>query len=158
MTRIEIFYSNSTKHDISHSFVKEIITTALHALNLQNQADVDVALVGELSMQKLNKFWRGRNKVTDVLSFSQFDDKKGAEKFVNPSDNVLRLGQIVICPSYVNKQARRVGNDNVEELKMALVHGLLHLLGYNHEDGGQEEDKMILLQEKILKLLKNHVG
>jgi probable rRNA maturation factor len=152
MLKAETAFSNSTKHAISHPFVQKTVSNTLKTLNIKGFVFVDVAVVGEATMQRLNSFWRGKNRVTDVLSFSQLDKKNSTDEFVGPPDNVLRLGQIVICPSYVKKQARRMKNSEEGELKMVLVHGVLHLLGYDHENVSKERSQeMMSLQEKILK-------
>ena len=150
MTAVELFFSNDTQHTLTRHGVAALLEGAAHALTLEKPVAVDVAITGEKTIQNLNKFWRGKNTVTDVLSFSSVEQKRGAPLFVTPPDDVLRLGQIVICPTYVYKQARRNNEDKQKALETAIVHGFLHLLGYNHERGGNDEEVMMALQKNII--------
>lgn len=83
-----------------------------------------VALVGDARIQELNRDYRGYDKPTDVLSF--------------PADQPDYLGDIVISVETAHRQAHRRGSNLRRELKVLTLHGLLHLLGYDHEtDDGQ---------------------
>lgn len=97
-------------------------------------------------MRALNRLHRGVDRTTDVLSFPQFDGSPfppGAE---------LMLGDIVINLHKTGRQAKEYGVSFNEELKRLLIHGLLHLLGYDHEQGEKAERKM---QQKAKKLFEN---
>lgn len=84
-------------------------------------------------MRTLNRAWRGRDVPTDVLSFSS-----GEKEF---------LGDIVIDVPYAARQARRRGHALAREVQILLAHGLLHLLGYDHEE---DDGTMFRLQRRIL--------
>jgi probable rRNA maturation factor len=91
---------------------------------------VSISFVSRSEMKKLNKKYRHRNKPTDVLSFSMKEGKL--------------LGDVVICPSVAKVNAVKYGSTFRSEIARLVVHGLLHLLGYDHGK------KMFDLQEKIL--------
>jgi len=150
MTAVELFFSNDTQHILTHQSVATLLEGAARTLALADPVAVDVAVAGEKTIQNLNKFWRGKNTVTDVLSFSSVEQKRGAPLFVTPDDDMLRLGQIVVCPSYVYKQARRNKEDKQTALDTAIVHGFLHLLGYDHERSAHDEEVMLALQKDII--------
>jgi probable rRNA maturation factor len=85
---------------------------------------VTVALVADRRIQELNRNFRGVDKATDVLSF--------------PADEPGLLGDVVIARGVARRQARGAGHDLPTELRVLALHGLLHLLGYDHEhDGGR---------------------
>jgi probable rRNA maturation factor len=85
---------------------------------------VTVALVGDRRIQELNRDFRGVDTATDVLSF--------------PADEPGLLGDVVIARGVARRQARGAGHDLPTELRVLALHGLLHLLGYDHEhDGGR---------------------
>lgn len=84
-------------------------------------------------IQELNRTWREKDAVTDVLSFEsegEFDPETGLEY----------LGDIVICPEQANRQAEQSGHSLANEIALLEIHGLLHLLGYDHLDDAQREE------------------
>ncbi|MDM7994813.1 MAG: rRNA maturation RNase YbeY [Acidobacteriota bacterium] len=111
------------------------------ALRLMNQAgqELSIAFIGPGEMQTINARYLGHDYATDVLSFCYGDLRLDGRTF---------LGEILIAPQVAAKQAARFGMHPEKELRKLLVHGILHLLGYNHEtDRGQ----MQRLQAKLLR-------
>lgn len=106
--------------------------------------NISIALVSEIEIKNLNKVYRHKNKVTDVLSFN--------------IDSVEILGEIVICLAKAKKQALEHKHSLKAELQLLTVHGILHLLGYDHELSEQEYLRQEKEQEKILALLKNYAN
>jgi rRNA maturation RNase YbeY len=111
---------------ISPVRVAAFVEFALERLRLHG-AQVTVLLIGELAMRGLNRRWRGKDRPTDVLSFSQREGEGGD---LHPE----LLGDIVICVPTAKRQAREAGHCLAAELDRLAVHGLLHLAGYEHED------------------------
>jgi rRNA maturation RNase YbeY len=98
----------------------------------KEKADLSIAFIGQGRMRKLNRKYRGKNRVTDVLAFPEL--KMPFEKFkIGPPQKVPSLGEIVICLRQVKKNAKRFKTSFKEELARVLIHGILHLLGYDHE-------------------------
>ncbi|MFH1145655.1 MAG: rRNA maturation RNase YbeY [bacterium] len=97
---------------------------------------VSVAVVGEAESRKWNGLYRKKDYPTDVLAFPEGEKERG--------------GEVVICWTVCKKQANEYGEAVKEEFNRLLIHGFLHLLGYDHELGKKEENVMIALQEKIL--------
>jgi probable rRNA maturation factor len=88
------------------------------------RGQITVALVPDRRIQELNRSFRGVDKATDVLSF--------------PADEPGTLGDVVIASGVARRQARDAGHDLPTEIRVLALHGLLHLLGYDHEhDGGR---------------------
>jgi probable rRNA maturation factor len=85
--------------------------------------DLSIALVAPLRIKELNKRYRKKNRPTDVLSFQ---DKES-------------WGEIIICPSEIKKNAEKFNSNFKKELSRVLIHGVLHLLGYDHEKAKEEE-------------------
>ena len=108
----------------------------------KSKASFSINFVGESKIKSLNKIYRKKDKVTDVISFALQDDKRMGE-----SDE---LGDVFICPKQVKRQAKEFGVSYKEEMTRILVHGVLHLLGYDHMTS-QEEKKMFVLQERLVK-------
>ena len=110
---------------ISPVRVGAFVEFALERLKLFG-AQVTVVLVGERAMRLLNRRWRGKDRPTDVLSFSQREGEGGA---LHPEV----LGDVVICVPVARRQAREAGHCLAAELDRLAVHGLLHLAGHEHE-------------------------
>ena len=102
-----------------------------------------VALISDARMRALNQQYRGMDYATDVLSFPF---AKSRDSNPRPQASSPHLGDIVIAKGVAQRQARAAGHDRTEELRILALHGLLHLLGYDHErDSGQ----MARLERKL---------
>lgn len=101
---------------------------------------LDVTFVTSAKMKSLNKKYRGKAYATDVLSFP------APEIFARQG----HLGDLVICESVLERQAREMGHSAVEELRVLLVHGLLHLLGYDHEKSKVDASAMAKWESRLL--------
>lgn len=109
------------------------------ALRIRRDELVGLSFVSSSAMQALNTRYRGTRKPTDVLSFSSDVSARGE----------AGLGDVVLCPAYASKEARRRGISIEEELIRLVIHGVLHLKGYTHERE-REEHTMFALQEKCV--------
>ncbi len=98
-------------------------------------------VAGSAEMRRLNRDWRGKTGVTDVLSF--------------PSPEPFRsqgfLGELVVCAPVLEAQAAELGHSADLELDVLLAHGLLHLLGLDHERGAREATQMARWERRILR-------
>lgn len=89
--------------------------------------------------KKLNLEYRGKNYATDVLSFAALEPDS--------------LGELVLCPEVLKRQAREHGLTYQRELGYMLLHGILHLLGYDHEANEEEAEKMFAIQDEAFEIL-----
>lgn len=96
-----------------------------------DMTELSIALVDEDEMAVLNEGYRGVAGPTDVLSFGCDDP------CLTPGDQPIMLGDVVIAPAVAERQAADLGNTVEQELNLLLVHGVLHLLGYDHEDDAE---------------------
>ncbi|MDD5543618.1 MAG: rRNA maturation RNase YbeY [Acidobacteriia bacterium] len=111
--------------------------------------DFSVVLVNDRTIQALNRRFLGRNRATDVLSFATGNSL--APWNAMERHEILRRGEIVISVSTAQRQARREGHSLFKELEMLIIHGMLHLMGYDHEvDHGQMTRKELALRDKLL--------
>jgi probable rRNA maturation factor len=102
---------------------------------------VHLSLVSQETIRALNRQYRKKNKVTDVLSFSRLE---------GPETPHPEVGDVLICPARAREQAELWGNSFLEELSRLTVHGMLHLFGYDHERSAKDERLMFRLQDHIL--------
>jgi probable rRNA maturation factor len=122
--------------------------TAFSLLDIEVNYEVDVSLVDDETIHEINRTYRKVDRVTDVISFAFNDDKNPKDAIASPEVPRL-LGEILICLPQAQRQAKEIGNSEERELSFLFVHGLLHLLGYDHMKK-EDEEIMFPLQDKIL--------
>lgn len=120
--------------------------------------EVSISFVNDDEIQDLNKEYRGIDNATDVLSFPMMEFEEDGESLEEDEEfeyieEELPLGDIVISMDRAKAQAEEYGHSFERELAFLLVHGMLHLLGYDHEEE-KDEKVMIKAQEEILEILK----
>ncbi len=102
---------------------------------------IEVNIADEETIKELNREYRDKNYVTDVLSFADGD--------ILPDGRVF-LGSIIICLEQTKRQAEEIGNTFEEELRFLFMHGVLHLLGYDHEtDNGEMFEMQKTLKKRL---------
>jgi probable rRNA maturation factor len=114
--------------------------------------ELAVNLCGNGRIRKLNKNYRQKDKSTDVLSFPVHESLR-ENAFVGFSYDVLNLGDIFICREVATRQAKEFGISYQSEIVHLLIHGLLHLCGYDHEISNTEEKIMFSLEDKLMKAI-----
>jgi len=140
--------NNLTSYQINEDLLKQVVEEVLKTEH--QKGEISLAFIGPARMRKLNRMYRKKNRVTDVLSFPEREVKfkefaiEGIEK--SPS-----LGEIVICLREVKKSAKRANIPFEQQLLRVLIHGVLHLIGYDHEKSKEEAEKMREKQENYLK-------
>lgn len=136
---IKIIFNNTTALKISNDQIAKTVKKS-QKFEPKIQGEVEINVVSDEAIKKLNSLYRHKNKVTDVLSFAWQEDK------IFKSDI---LGQIFISGKQIQRQAKEYGVSFSEEFNRMLIHGLLHLVGYDHLVASDAK-KMLPLQEKIL--------
>ncbi|MDP3963424.1 MAG: rRNA maturation RNase YbeY [bacterium] len=124
----------------------------------RSRIELSVAFVSPREIRRLNKQWRKKDAPTDVLSFPHFSPIRAASSAtlgkimpVRDQDGVIRLGEILIAPQIVKKEAAQFDHAAPEHLIFLFVHGLLHLLGYDHERSKSDDILMQKIQASVLK-------
>ena len=141
--KIEVF--NEVNEDLSIELdeLKELLENVCKDEKL-GDGEFNVIIVSEEKIQELNKNYRGIDRITDVISFALEDDKSFN------IDAYRMLGDIYICLNRAKEQALEFGHSFKRELSFLAIHGLLHLLGYDHMN---EDDEKVMFdkQEEVLK-------
>lgn len=109
--------------------------------------EVSVTFVSEEEIRELNKIYRNKDAITDVLSFPQYSD---SDEF--PESGSVCIGDVVICPEQALIQADEYGHTGERELVYLFVHSLFHLLGYDHIDE-LDKQEMRNQEEKIMEIM-----
>jgi probable rRNA maturation factor len=119
---------------------------ALAILDLAGQADAELslALIGNAEMRKLNAKYRGKDYPTDVLSFPMEETAPTATRL---------LGDVIISVDKAREQAKERGRAQDQEMTTLLIHGIVHLLGYDHERSAKDARAMKRLENKIYRQL-----
>jgi probable rRNA maturation factor len=143
---VAVELTNESGVDLVEEDIQAVLLHALRTMRVHPDADVAVMLVDEVAMEQLHVQWMGEPGPTDVLSFPMDELRPGRDGEVS-SEGIL--GDIVLCPSVATKQAAEAGHPLMAELQMLTVHGVLHLLGYDHAEP-DEEKEMFGLQADIL--------
>lgn len=139
---IEVY--NETTDDAYINDIKNVMKIGIDKICI-GTAYVSVVVVDKEKIHEINRIYRNVDRVTDVISFA-FEDNEG----ITP-DGVRILGEIYLCIDKAKEQAKEYGHSDKREICYLAIHGLLHLLGYNHE---KVEDKSIMREkeEEILEL------
>lgn len=147
---MEVSFENpfGPEYDKLEARYNDLAKTTFELLKIKTNYEIDVSLVDDETIHEINRDYRKVDRVTDVISFAFNDDKDPKDPIKDP-DIERMLGEILICLPQAKRQAAEIGNTLQRELSFLFVHGLLHLLGYDHMKK-EDEDIMFPLQDKIL--------
>ncbi|OGL67144.1 rRNA maturation RNase YbeY [Candidatus Uhrbacteria bacterium RIFCSPHIGHO2_01_FULL_63_20] len=126
---------------VKEADVARTLKAVSEALRLRRDTEISVAFVSEKQMRAFNKEWRGKDTVTDVLSFGRLERAEKAERG--------EMAEILICYEQAKRQAEEMSHSVRDEILFLLVHGILHLSGYDHERPADAK-RMFPLQTRIL--------
>ena len=157
---INIEYETEIPLDLPYEkIIHEVVLAALDYEKCPYEAEVSVVLTDNEGIHQLNRQFRNIDRPTDVLSFpmceydrpADFDRlEEDAEACFNPETGELLLGDIVISVEKVKEQAADYGHSVKREIAFLTVHGMLHLLGYDH----MEDDERLVMEKKQEEILK----
>ncbi|MCK5237297.1 MAG: rRNA maturation RNase YbeY, partial [Deltaproteobacteria bacterium] len=133
---IQVMVKPKATTGINQSLVRKTAEAALNDAGLSKTTELSVLLTTDEHIHELNSKYRGKDKPTDVLSF--------------PMDDEVLLGDVVISIERTVQQSKRFGVTPKEEFVRLLVHGILHLLGYDHVNGGRQAAKMKRKEEELM--------
>ncbi len=136
-------YNETQKKFLYEEIIKKVVNKAFEFERLNN-ASCSIIIVDNDYIHKLNNQYRNIDKVTDVISFALEDDNS-----VVIPDNIRLLGDIYISLDKATEQAKEYGHSLERELCFLAVHGVYHLLGYDHETK-EEAEEMFKKQEEVL--------
>ena len=128
LVNVDIAASEGVESILADDEIAAICERVLCEEGVTRTCFMSVSVVGDEEMRELNRDWRNQDRVTDVLSLE-------CERPNDPElglDEPCELGDIVLAPSYIRRQARAFGTTPADEFRLLLVHGVLHLLGYDH--------------------------
>ena len=147
---LDIAFVNEINEDTNHfeTLITKVFEETMKVEGNENYYEVSVIFVSKDKIQEINREYRGIDRVTDVISFALFDESEEDDIILDDS-NITTLGDIFICFEKMQDQAKEYGHNEDREMAFLACHGLLHLLGYDHQN--QDEEKIMFgKQEDIL--------
>ena len=138
--------ANETDVDVDLTEIHDCARYAMDAMFVHPNAELSIRVIDEDAMERLHVQWMDLEGPTDVMSFPMDELTPGSPGKLSEEG---MLGDIVLCPTVATKQAQAAGHDPMEEMLLLTVHGVLHLLGYDHAEP-DERVEMFDLQRTIL--------
>lgn len=152
------FENNQEKENVTYKLkmlIRRAVNATLEYENVEDDCEVSITFCDDEKIRELNKKFRNIDKATDVLSFPLFDED-GLDGFVPEME--CMLGDIVISLERARAQAEEFGHSYEREAAFLAVHSVLHLLGYDHETGEEDELDMRRRQSDVMKKIGLSVG
>ncbi len=140
---MDVFMANEQDLPVDHDRLAALATHTLESEEVDDSAELSILFVSAEHIRKLNSHFAGDNYPTDVLAFPMMDGDSDDEE-TGPL-----LGDVVVCPEIAKRNAERIGHSLSDELGVLVVHGTLHLLGYDHQ-GPRDKEAMDRRQQEIL--------
>ncbi len=141
--------NESGEADVNEEMLIDVCSYALTAMDVHPEAEATITLVDEPTMADLHVRWLDLDGPTDVMSFPMDELTPGSGRPDAQPLGAAMLGDIILCPAYARKQADMAEHDLAHELALLTVHGVLHLLGYDHV-APDDEREMFALQNELL--------
>lgn len=143
---------NETDYEIDGSEFVALAEYVMEKMYVNPGAELSIMFIDSEPMEELHIKWLDLPGPTDVMSFPMDELRPGTVD--NPSEAGI-LGDIVICPQVAAKQAINAGHSAVEEMLLLCVHGILHLLGFDHAEPAEEKEMFALQRKLLLTFLAN---
>jgi probable rRNA maturation factor len=144
LVSIEVLDESGTGVDVKH--LARLSRFVMDQMRVHPLAELCIKAVDEPTIAQLNAQWMEKQGPTDVLAFPMDELRPGLVS-EEPDEGVL--GDLVLCPSVAERQGEAAGHGTVAELELLTVHGILHLLGYDHAEP-EEHKEMFGLQDRLL--------
>ena len=140
------------------NWLQSVAERVLTAQNITSEVEMGLVITSQERVQELNQKYRGLDEPTDVLAFSMLPDKKMPEvDFPPPPDGVRHLGEVIISYPQAVIQAKEHQHSIKREIVILIIHGTLHLLGYDHETPELEHD-MRTKEAESLSFIEGGIG
>ena len=146
---IEVFVEEQFRESVDKPWAKKIGRGVLKDEGVVPPYEVSLVFTDSATVQRLNRDYRGVNRPTDVLAFYMRTGQEADNSFPLPPDGVARLGEVIISYPQAVAQATEQGHSTERELALLVIHGILHLLGHDHEKA-EDEARMRAREKELL--------
>jgi probable rRNA maturation factor len=137
---VNVFVSDEQNSAVDGAGLRLLAESVLHDEGYPEGSEVTLMLVSDEAMADYNQRFMQRQGPTDVLAFPLDQFEPGVAPRRRPGAPPVMLGDIIIAPAYVARQAMEHGSEFTDEVSLMVVHGLLHLMGWDHADDAQAEE------------------
>jgi probable rRNA maturation factor len=148
---ISVLFDEGFEDSLPEAWLVEVAREALTAEN-KTGVELSILITGQEMIQELNRRYLREDYPTDVLSFAMLESEEGEEPFPCPGDGIQHLGEVIISYPQAALQAAEHSHSPEKEMAVLLIHGILHLLGYDHA-APEGERAMKERETVILKLV-----
>jgi probable rRNA maturation factor len=146
---IGIRVEDEFRASVDGGWVKKIVRQVFRDEGVPSPYEVSLVFTDSSTVTQLNRDYRGVDEPTDVLAFYMLPHEGSTSSFALPPDGITRLGEVIISYPQAIAQAEEHGHSPKRELALLVIHGILHLLGYDHEEP-EEESKMRVRETELL--------
>ena len=155
---ISTLFEEGVEGDLpSPDWLRRVVELTLLAEGASPSAEVSLLIAGQDRVHELNRTFLGEDRPTDVLSFPMLSPAGDQPGFVSPPDGMVHLGEVIISLPQAVRQAEEHGHSSRREIAVLAVHGVLHLLGYDH-DMPEAESRMKAREHDILERVERLPG
>jgi probable rRNA maturation factor len=154
---IGILIDKEFKRTLTAVWLRKVAGQVLLAEHVNPLVEIGLVITGQEKIRELNRLYLEEDAPTDVLSFPMTESDVDGNSFITPPDNALHLGEVVISYPQAKQQAKEHGHTVKKEVAVLIVHGVLHLLDYDHDTPGhrgvmRKREAVILktIEEKLL--------
>jgi probable rRNA maturation factor len=150
---VDVSFDEGFEGCLDTDWLKGIAESTLAAEKIEGDTEMGLVIAGQQRVRQLNKSYRGKDSPTDVLAFAMLSKPEEETPFTAPPDGVRHLGEVIISYPQAVKQAKEQKHSVAREVTILIIHGTLHLLGYDHI---KDEDaaRMRAREKEILESLK----
>lgn len=155
LMEIDVFFDEGLEGCLDTEWLQDIAKQVLTTRGIGNDTEMGLVIASQQRIQELNKTYRGKDMPTDVLSFTMLAETNNAPEaaFTTPPDGINHLGEVIISYPQAVIQAKEHRHSIKMEVTILLIHGIIHLLGYDHIDDDQEQ-QMTAIESTILKAIE----
>lgn len=149
---INVLVDEGVEAGVEPVWLEDVAQRVLAAEKISAKTEAGIVVTGQEMVQQLNRDYRQLDEPTDVLAFSTREEADGS-RFILAPDGLSHLGEVIISYPQAQIQAEEHGHSLKKELTILLIHGLLHLLGYDHEES-DDERRMQAREKELLSLIE----
>ncbi len=160
---INVLIEEGFEEYLGASWLQSVVEQVLVAQNADPRVELGLVITGQERVRQLNRSYLGKDESTDVLSFSMLPEplasgeSEASTPFVPPPDGVLHLGEVIVSYPQAVIQAEEHRHSVKREIAVLIIHGVLHLLGYDH-DQPEPERRMKTREEELLSCIEGGLG
>jgi len=141
---INVLIDHGVAAPLSVDWLRGIVEQVLASENSGSTVELGLVIAAQNKVQELNRNYRGRDEPTDVLAFSATEEaEKDFPPFVSPPDGVRHLGEVIVSYPQAVMQAEEHQHPIEQEIAILVIHGVLHLLGYEHDEPEREREMRV---------------